>query len=406
VNDLRPRVLAILPVLIPSAIISVVKPLLQLHRTGRIMAKITLESLVNSRDTKWADVVVLCRNNEPRYAFLLDILRSRNTPFIFDIDDNLFEFPLDYNDGSYHQSPERLELLGNYIKSANLVRVYSNPLLEKAKTLNRKVEKVFGPVYHGSISSPDVHAVADRITVVYATSRTQDKLYALFAPALVRVLNAFAVRVEAHFWGYKPALQKTEGNVHYHSFVSDYDRFLRLFSQSNFDIGLAPLPNDLFHRSKTNIKFRDYGVCRIAGIYSNVDVYSDCVTDGETGLLVENESEAWYEAMVRLIEDDPLREKIKRQAHEYVCRHYSEEKFEKVWWDQIQRVLAEKEIPSSSGCPIPEVSKIRLLFGKLNYLSGYLRKNGFSGMSKILKRHLFSRWIIFKFRLQTFLPRK
>jgi glycosyltransferase involved in cell wall biosynthesis len=402
-GDLRPRVLAILPGFIPSTIINVVKPLLQLHRTGRIQAEITMEYMNNNRRINWADLVVLCRNNEPRYAFLLDILRSKKIPFIYDIDDNLFEYPLCYTDWKEHRSQERLTLLTDYMRFANLVRVYSNPFQEKAATLNQRVEKVFGPTYQRLISSPHVHPDSERIKLVYATSRSQDKLYELFTPALIRVLNDYPSRVEAHFWGYNPVLPRTGGKIYYHKFVSNYDRFLQQFSQAGFDIGMAPLLDDLFHRSKTNIKFRDYGACWIAGIYSNVDVYSDCVVEGETGLLVPNEPEAWYRAMVRLIEDGPLREKIKRQAQEYVCTQYGEDRFVKGWQDQIERVMTEKGCYLLPGLPTVQSKTAIVLRGRLNYLLRYFRQNGFSGLFKVLKRHLFSRWMVLRFRLQTLL---
>jgi hypothetical protein len=127
--------------------------------------------------------------------------------------------------------------------------------------------------------------------------------------------------------------------VHYHSPIWDYDRFLNEFAKSAYDIGIAPLLDDIFSRSKSNNKFREYGACGIAGIYSRVSVYTDCVKDGETGLLVPNDVEAWYSAIVRLVEDKQLRERIQRLAKEYVQSNYSQRVFEKVWYEQIRRVL-------------------------------------------------------------------
>ena len=168
-------------------------------------------------------------------------------------------------------------------------------------------------------------------------------MHKLFLPALQRVLTRYAGRVEVHFWGCRPpglsALPGRAG-VCYHPIIRDYDRFLRCFSRGGFDIGLAPLHNDLFHRSKTNNKFREYAACRIAGIYSNVNVYSDCVREGETGLLVENNEEAWHDALVRLVESAALRSAIQSRGRAYVEEHYRQEDFEEVFWGQIERVLS------------------------------------------------------------------
>jgi hypothetical protein len=44
-----------------------------------------------------------------------------------------------------------------------------------------------------------------------------------------------------------------------------------------------------------------------AGIFSRVPPYSDTVTDGETGGLVDNTVPAWRAALERLVSDEPYR---------------------------------------------------------------------------------------------------
>jgi len=401
-GDSPSRVLAILPGFIPSTIMCVVKPFLKLHQAGRIIAKITLERLVSQGNLNWAELVVFCRNTEPRHIHIMNYLLTKNTPFIYELDDNFFELPLDSEFGQYHRSPDRLAMLTEYMKSAGLVRVYSKPLLEKANTLNPRVEQVVGPIDLSLIESPHPARDSSILKLVYGTSRIQDELSALFAPALTRILKEYSGRIEAHFWGAMPPELKGCSGVFYHRVIRNYDRFLRRFSQAGFDIGLAPLPDDVFHRSKTNNKFREYGACRIAGIYSGVDVYSNNVADGETGLLVPNEPEAWYQAMVRLIEDQDLREKIKNQARDYVCKHYSQENFEQIWWNQIKRVWATRGRPLVSNPPIYEIHQ-NPTPSSGNNLTRIKRlwQNGFLTNLKMLQWRLFDLWMIvnLQFRL-------
>jgi len=175
---------------------------------------------------------------------------------------------------------------------------------------------------------------------VYATSRTQDALGEIFRPALARILGRYGERVEAHFWGCRPPQLAALPNVRHHGLICRYDRFLRRFSRAGYDIGLAPLPDDLFYRSKTNNKFREYGASRIAGIYSHNDVYADCVEHEVTGLLAPNDADHWHDALERLIEDEALRTRIQRQARQYVREHYAQEKFEELFLEQLQEVLS------------------------------------------------------------------
>jgi hypothetical protein len=336
-TPIRPRVLAVLPGFIPSTMITTVKPLVQLHRAGRVKARITLESLTAPGDIRWADLVVFGRNVEPAYASLLDAALARRIPILYDLDDNLFEIQPDCDPTGHFRSPELQAMLTEYVQAASLVRVYSKPLAARIAALNPRVERTFAPVDLKLLPAAPATRAADDISIVFVTSRIRDELSQIFLPALSRVLQAFAGRVTAHFWGDKPPLLPP-GAV-YHRPICHYEHFLRRFSRAGFQIGLAPLRDDVFCRSKTNNKFREYGACGIAGIYSNFAVYADCVSDGETGLLVENHPDRWHEAMLRLIEDRPLRSGIQERARAYVREHYSQEKFEQLFLRQIEELL-------------------------------------------------------------------
>ena len=88
-----PFILAILPQLIPSTLIGVVKPLLALHRERRISFDVALESWVSRRRLARADVVVFCRNTEPRYGAPLDAALAMGKPIIYELDDDFFAIP-------------------------------------------------------------------------------------------------------------------------------------------------------------------------------------------------------------------------------------------------------------------------------------------------------------------------
>jgi glycosyltransferase involved in cell wall biosynthesis len=231
---------------------------------------------------------------------------------------------------------------------ASLVRVYSVPMLIRAKKINRNVEKVVAPIDWRLIMPPLRDASKDIVRIVYATSRSEDKLSEIFKPALRRVLEKHPKGVQAHFLGYNPEEFRSYQNVFHHPMVMDYQNYLRSFSSAGYDIGLAPLLNDVFHRSKTNNKFREYGASQIAGIYSNVDVYSTCVEHKRTGILVENDPDAWFDAMEILIEDSAMRQNIQRQALEFVRNNYSQEIFVNLWHQQIIGALSRKDIKRRS----------------------------------------------------------
>jgi hypothetical protein len=171
-------------------------------------------------------------------------------------------------------------------------------------------------------------------------------------PGLERILRQYGGRVESHFWGFKPPGLRSLPAAFYHPPIPQYERFLRDFSSSGFQIGLAPLSDTPFCRCKTNNKFREYGASRIAGVYSNVEPYASCVREGETGLLVANDPGAWYQAMRRLIEQRELRERIQAAARKHVEEHYSQDRFVELFWEQLQRARHR-----AAGAPAGEVAR-------------------------------------------------
>lgn len=336
---MKPRIFAIVPGLIPSTIINVITPVVDLHRAGQIIARIAMEPYVNEKDFEWCDLVILCRNTDPQTGQWFLKLLQTNKPYIYDIDDNFFELSANTIAGKYHKAPERINLLREYIRRADLVRVYSGPMVAQTQNLNPKVVKLTGPVDWRLLANSQKASGDNLIKIVYATSRVNDTLSDLFKPSLHRILEKYRAQIEVYFLGYNPPEFNIYPNVHYKPLTLNYERFLHYFSGTGFDIGLAPLLDDIFHRSKTNIKVREYGACHIAGIYSDVDVYSTSVIQRETGILVENTPQAWLNAMSELIENSELRNHIQEQAYRFAKENFSHLAFNQLWYQQINKIL-------------------------------------------------------------------
>jgi glycosyltransferase involved in cell wall biosynthesis len=342
-----PHVVAIVPSYIASCQINVIKPLASLARAGHIKFKHMLEQTAGPSTIAWADVVVFCRNTEPGYRHLLNEALGRGRPVIYDIDDSFWDIPksTDPDLARYHLQPSRLRQLEVYIQYASLVRVYSPLLKAKVSRFNQSAR-----IYRSSFDFaqvPELKPIPSgkkKIGIVYATSRTVDDQYRVFLPALEDFLNRHHAGVEMTVWGCNPSELLTLPGVTAKRLVSKYDDFLREFSRSGFQIGLAPLQDNEFNRSKNNTKFRDYGACGIAGIYSNVDAYSSSIVDGEEGLLVRNTKEAWRDALERLVFDSALQEKIRLNARKKVFNDYRQELIESQWLEDIHRLVA--DVPS------------------------------------------------------------
>jgi glycosyltransferase involved in cell wall biosynthesis len=342
-----PRVLAVPSEFIPSTMITVVKPLLRLHELRRVELDIAHERAVQRHNVEWADVVVFCRNMRARYGRALEWARELDKPVMYELDDNLLEVPDAAPDAYVYRDPARRAQLRRYLEQADLVRVYSSALREYVANINPNVVKVDGPLDWSLVPDRPTRSSDHRVQVVYATSRLADVVGDIVVQDMQRVLDRYP-QAEFAVWGPRVAALEDHARVHHFPLVPDYDSFFRSFARMGFDIGLAPLPEGLFYQCKSNNKFREYAACGIAGVYSDVDVYRECVIDDVNGLLVKAEEGAWFRAVSRLIEDESLRQDISRRAEVYARRHYSMERMLDAWQEHIDRVLSRRGPGSSA----------------------------------------------------------
>lgn len=87
------------------------------------------------------------------------------------------------------------------------------------------------------------------------------------------------------------------------------------------DIGLAPLVCNAFNRAKSHVKWLDYSMAGIAGVYERIDSY-ESVNDGLTGLLASTPDE-WYERINLLIDNPVLRQAIGERARREVASNWT-----------------------------------------------------------------------------------
>jgi glycosyltransferase involved in cell wall biosynthesis len=94
-----------------------------------------------------------------------------------------------------------------------------------------------------------------------------------------------------------------------------YPRFVPWMRQHlRWDIAIAPLVDDAFTSSKSDLKYLDYGALGIPGVFSDVRPYRDTVRHRETGLLAANEPEAWASALEEMVSDGALRARLAEAA--------------------------------------------------------------------------------------------
>jgi len=323
----RKRVLIVVPGFIPSTIISVMRPLGALASRGEIHLRLRLANFSPflKSDVDWCDVAVFSRNCEIGDLELLYELKRQGKKVVYDIDDNFEEIPLSSDVAIYHRAFYRLHVVRRFFELADVVRVYSDRMVERARLRGAEPQLVRCYFDMSLIEGLSARRPDGKIKIAYPTGRLDDRhLEKMLYTAVRNILLKYAGRVEFHLWRKSPPAElKGVQGVVLNKPVRGYDNFIRSFYQAGFDIGLAPGVDTPFFRSKTNNKYREFGGCGIAGVYSNFPPYSNTVTDGVGGLLVDSSTEAWSDAISRLIEDKKLRNNVAEAARADISSNYT-----------------------------------------------------------------------------------
>jgi len=113
-------------------------------------------------------------------------------------------------------------------------------------------------------------------------------------------------------------------------------------SMKGFDIGLLPLTDHPWNRSKSELKFLQYAALGIPSVASPLPCYTRAIEPG-TGLIAElNAPAAWHHHLKALIVDRELRKAIGAKARQLVYLKHNIKDQVRVWVDVYERVLKTK----------------------------------------------------------------
>lgn len=262
-----------------------------------------------------ADIVITQRHALPAMAdadALIAHCRANGSRLVYDLDDDLANIP------SSHPEAARFGPLAgivtHLVRQADEVWVSTPHLaasLGPTRTRPRVItngldERLWWPPAPSAITP----GAPTRLLIMGTTTHGAD--FAIIAPVLERLLAEFGNRVSIDVIGTTPD-ELPEG-LHRRDpppTARSYPAFVNWFSrEARWDIGLAPLLDKPFNRSKSAIKAMDYAALGLPTVASDIGVYDDAITNGVNGEKVANASAAWYVALATLIRDPARRARL------------------------------------------------------------------------------------------------
>ena len=107
---------------------------------------------------------------------------------------------------------------------------------------------------------------------------------------------------------------------------------------ARFDVNLAPLEvGNPFCEAKSELKYFEAALVDVPTVASPTGPMRRAIRDGETGLLATT-PEDWYAALLRLVDDPALRQRMARSAHRDVLWRYGPDRKQDLMLSLLQQV--------------------------------------------------------------------
>lgn len=305
-----------------------------------------------------ADLVVIQRDF-PRfwtgYQEVFTRAREKQKPVIYEIDDLLLEMPEDHSHRQDYQG-ETIAML-TVILEADAITTSSVGMYEYLRDLNPNVYLLPNFLPDSLWYTRPVAGMVnqdDKVVIGYMGGETHQADLQLLVSVLLSVHQRYLEKVIFRFWGVKPPdeLRNLPCTEWIEINELDYQKFTQFFLSQQCDIFLAPLRDNLFNRKKSSIKYLEYSILGIPGIYSRLEPYEKIVNPDVTGYMATNESE-WLEHLIALIENLNLRHEMGKACQQVVRRNWMLSQHAHEWTEAYQSVveLINKDINPPGAAP-------------------------------------------------------
>ncbi|MSU63938.1 MAG: glycosyltransferase [Pedosphaera sp.] len=315
-----------------------------------------------------AEIVVVQRQMAAMLPFteLRKRLNGRPAKIVFEIDDALTLLPEWHRaSAAFRQIQPQIE---EYLRRADLVTVSTPQLQSLYAPLNRNIvvlpNSVDTRLWSPPANSPET---SDKVTILFSGTLDHERDLQVVEPALLDLIAAFPDQVEFLYWGnITERLRGLRQVKSVGAFLPSYRKYAAQLQKLPVSFAIVPLEGTAFNSAKSAIKWLEYSTCRIPGIYSDLAAYNQTVVHGQTGLLVPNNHDGWFNAMKTLVEDRALRHALATRAQAAVLARHTVAHNARLWLGAYESLFAPPMAQASpAAATAPTVSIVIPTFNKL-----------------------------------------
>jgi glycosyltransferase involved in cell wall biosynthesis len=251
-------------------------------------------------------------------TFFEKLFSKTKAKVVFDFDDSIWLMDTS-NANKKWEWLKSSEKTGKIISYSHLVFAGNNYLADYAKRFNANVKILPTTIDTEFHKRSKPYTNNEKTCIGWSGSITTIKHFENSIPVLKKIKEKYGNTVFFKVMG-DTTYENKELNIKGIAWSSETE----VSVLSTFDIGIMPLPDDLWVKGKCGLKGLSYMSLEIPTVMSNVGVNPEIIKDGVNGFLANSEEE-WINKISLLIESFELRKKLGENARKTVLERYSTE---------------------------------------------------------------------------------
>jgi len=278
---------------------------------------------------------------------ITEVARLLGKPIVFELDDLLTKVPRSNPVWQYCNkiAPDMEEM----IRDADYITASTEPLRDELAEIDPSAPQravvlrncVNTEIWGATMPARDTRADGEPLVIGWFGSPTHQDDLEIVTDAIRYIARKYEGAVEFQFFGYMPEeFAEIPGVSLARGPQVNVVRHAQGVRDAHIDVAIAPLTDHPFNHSKSDLKWLEYSICGIPGIYSNVTPYACSITNGVTGLLAENDTASWVAAIELLIRDHEFRNTMARAAFDEVRANYCVDVRALAWDDAYRSFVA------------------------------------------------------------------
>jgi glycosyltransferase involved in cell wall biosynthesis len=301
-------------------------PTYALMQTNKYDCQVSM--LIDPAKHLWnPDVVMISRQHKPEVKSHILRFKEAGARIVFDCDDLLSAI---YPSNPAYKAFQKIK--GEVTDIMNVfyvLTVSTQPLADAYKHVNNNIIVLPNQILP-TYAKLRTRNVSNKVRIGWAGSNTHQDDFSEAEDGIVKVgmkrddvkfvfFGYMAPRIKQAFSDDKGSLLSDKVEYHHQVPIDKYHMKLGLLS---LDIGLAPLSDNKFNASKSNLKVLEYGVMGIPTIASKVYPYEHTIEQNHDGILIKKRRH-WEARLNELIDDTKARKLMGQRIQEKVLTEFN-----------------------------------------------------------------------------------